>query len=86
MPTDVISNSTKWGLFFKMPEGRGHHFVRPSRRWGRDALILFLLDLSRAWAIRHPSRPMALGDLAEEDGHDMPDHKSHFTGLVGVKK
>lgn len=78
----TIEQSKKHGAFYKMPTGPGHYFGRDAagRKFGQPFLIVFLMELSNWRSMTHPSHPFGIGDIAEEDGRAMNDHKSHSFG------
>lgn len=83
VPPPFILPSLRNPGFYQVPSTPGHYYARASigRFWGQLPLVLFVARLSTLWAIKHPTRPFGLGDLAREDGHEIDDHKSHTTGL-----
>lgn len=85
LPPPLILPSVRNPGFFQVASAPGHYYARaPIKRfWGQLPLVLFLARLSVEWAVKHPTRPFGLGDMAREDGGPIPDHKSHTTG-VGV--
>ena len=47
---------------------------------GRASTIRSLEDLGEAWASRHPTIPIAIGDISRRGGGPFPPHKSHKDG------
>jgi len=84
-----VEPSTKRQGLFRMPDGPGHFFAREgagkagsTRRYGQKNLIAFLMLLIDAWHRKHPTYPLPLGDMAEEDGSHQKDHKTHDEGFA----
>jgi len=69
-------------ISYRMPEGaEGHYIVAPNRAvYGRYTLILFLTELSKAWAVKSKN-PFGLGDMGNADLSAVPSHADHAGGL-----
>lgn len=69
-------------ISYRMPEGaEGHYIVAPNGAvYGRYTLILFLTQLSQAWAAKS-EHPFGLGDMGNADLSAVPSHADHAGGL-----
>ncbi len=82
-----VEGSTKRSDLFRLPDSPGHFFARPTagkggkaRRYGKKYLIAYLMLVIDEWHRLHPTQPLPIGDLAEEDGSHQHDHASHDEG------
>lgn len=75
-------------ISYRMPIGAevpgsedGHYIVAPNGAiYGRYTLILFLTELSKAWAVKSKN-PFGLGDMGNADLSAVPSHADHAGGL-----
>ena len=69
---------------YHMPDWRGHYAARPRHhQWANRSMILFLTDLTIAWAVgqgQHGRRAFGLGDISLADGTAPPKHHTHVYG------
>lgn len=50
-------------------------------QFGRAATIRHVQELGELWFAKHPSRPLAIGDLSRKGGGPFPPHATHKDGL-----
>ena len=48
---------------------------------GRAATIRHIQELGELWSAKHPSRPIAIGDISRRGGGPFPPHATHKDGL-----
>ena len=48
---------------------------------GRAATIRHIQELGELWSAKHPSRPIAIGDISRKGGGPFPPHATHKDGL-----
>jgi peptidoglycan hydrolase-like protein with peptidoglycan-binding domain len=50
-------------------------------QFGRAATIRHIQELGELWFAKHPSRPIAIGDVSRKGGGPFPPHATHKDGL-----
>jgi peptidoglycan hydrolase-like protein with peptidoglycan-binding domain len=50
-------------------------------QFGRAATIRHIQELGELWFAKHPSRPIAIGDISRKGGGPFPPHATHKDGL-----
>jgi peptidoglycan hydrolase-like protein with peptidoglycan-binding domain len=50
-------------------------------QFGRAATIRHVQELGELWSTKHPSRPIAIGDISRRGGGPFPPHATHKDGL-----